>query len=168
MANHAILTPTKHRGIIVKANNNRFGLVGILAIMVVIASIGALGWLSYDRLSNTSKNNGTDSAQKSEEDKKDEINCGDNRQCFYQAFTDNCSLATIKTTERTVEGDPIITSAKISQVSEGCSVEIVVEGSQDKYGDGKIHAYTCGNLFYEDQRMMANECEDSATTIVSI
>lgn len=126
-----------------------------IALFLGIVAVALVGLVGYKIVKNNSTSDAND--------------CGGNRQCFYQAFTDNCSPATIKTTERTIEGDPIVTTAKISQNSEGCSVEITVDGNQDKFGDGKTHTYTCGKLVREDQRLMANDCKDSDdTTTVSI
>lgn len=132
------------------SNQIKVGIVLFLGAVIV-----AFAWLLCNKIMNNSI--------------AEINNCGNNRQCFYQAFKDNCSPATIKTSEKTIEGDLIITTAKIAQDSEECSVEIIVDSTQDKFGDGKTHIFTCGRLIQENQRLTANDCKSrDDTTVVSI
>lgn len=90
----------------------------------------------------------------------DSSDCGDDRTCFYQAYTDGCTTKTVKTTQTTVEGDIIETTAKTASGDSGCTVEVTMDSSKDRYGDGKVHTYTCKKLVQEPQvaPLLAKEC----------
>jgi len=95
--------------------------------------------------------------------------CEQNRQCFYEAFVnEECLNKEVKITRSTIEGGPVATSAKLLSLEDVCTIEVTVDGSQDRYGSGKIHTYTCTDLIQEDEELVAKDCSgsDDATEVV--
>lgn len=135
-----------------------FGLVVVLALTIVVLGGGFVAWQVIKNDTSQPKANTPASGTQANND------CGSDRQCFYQAFSSDCTQKTIKTVQTTIEGDPITTTAKVSQGFEGCIVEVTVDGSQDKFGDGKVHTYTCEKLVQENQTLMAGECKGTSET----
>lgn len=138
---------------------NQFGFSSplIVLIIVILAAIGFTAWQLM-------KSNDAQPVAKMPTTSEVNNSCGSDRQCFYQAFNSDCMQKTIKTTLITIEGDPIVTTAKVAQGLEGCIVEVTVDGSQDEFGEGKVHSYTCDKLAEEGQTLIANECMGTGQT----
>ncbi len=138
--------------IIMRSHQNGSSSVFIFLIAIALIALGLVTLQVLKKV--TTRSDTTISAPVSETS----IDCGSDRQCFYQAFSSDCAQKMIKITQNTIEGDSIVTTAKLAQGFEGCIVEATIDGSQDKFGDGKVHTYTCEKLTQEDQKLTANEC----------
>jgi hypothetical protein len=136
---------------------NRHGLSAmfVVSIIFVVLTVGFIAWQVVNNDDNPT------SARTTTQTPEESNDCGVDRQCFYQAFSSDCTQKIIKVTQTTTEGDPIVTTAKVAQGYEGCVVEATVDGRQDKFGDGKVHAYICGKLAQEGQKLTASECTGS-------
>lgn len=135
-----------------RLNQNGFGLVIGIVVVVVIAAASLVAWQIMKKGS-TPPNKST-SPQTSQSDN----DCGVERQCFLEAYNDECTEKRVNVINYTVEGDSFVTKAKIINGPEGCLVEVTVDGSQDKFGDDKVHTYTCKKLDQDNQVLAASEC----------
>lgn len=125
-----------------------------LIVFIIMALIG-IGFTAWQVAKNSSPQPSADSSN----------DCDTDRQCFYQAFTD-CSQKTLKTTLTTVEGGIITTIAKIAQDRQNCRVEVIVDGSRDAFGGGKVRTYTCEKLTHsETYSLTASECTGDTSSL---
>lgn len=65
--------------------------------------------------------------------------------CITGAFA-NCSAARFEVTEFTIEGDPILITYFVVPEGDTCSVTRFIDNSQDAFGDGLLHQYTCTSV----------------------
>jgi len=138
-----------------RLNQQGIGAVLALLIVVMLAAVSFAAW-------QITKSDGSPTTPTTTGSTGD---CGADRACFYQAYSDNCSQKAIKITRSTTEGDPINTTAKLSRNAQDCVIEVTVDGSQDKFGDGKVHTYSCKNLARaENQPLTASECTGTSET----
>lgn len=87
--------------------------------------------------------------------------CGDDTQCFYQAYTSGCSPSAITTTHTTIEGDPIIHTAALQPKNTECEIAITIDTSKDTFigQASKIQTYTCTELtMNSSQELTASQC----------
>lgn len=139
---------------------NRQGFSGVIVLLVVVVVV-AIGFAAWQFI----KNDNSQPVVTSPTTTESTGDCGNDRACFYQAYSDNCLPKTIKITRTTVEGDPIITTAKLSGNAQACIIEVTVDGSQDKFGAGEVNTYKCKSLARaENQPLTASECTGSSGT----
>lgn len=71
-----------------------------------------------------------------------------------------CVTKTVKASQATIEGDLIETTAKTVSGNDGCIIEVTMDSSKDRYGDGKVHTFTCKKLVQNPQiaPLLAQEC----------
>jgi hypothetical protein len=63
--------------------------------------------------------------------------------CLIQGFSD-CKPVRLDITQRTIEGDPILTTyLVVTAEGGGCYVEQFIDDRQDRFGDGKVDQKSC-------------------------
>jgi hypothetical protein len=77
--------------------------------------------------------------------------------CLLDAF-ESGGPASLQVTLATVEGDPI---THYFSVMEPGTVQVVVDGTEDKFGDGKWHASTCTALTQASGRLAWTGCTET-------
>lgn len=59
--------------------------------------------------------------------------CDTEFNCLNLAYDRGCAAATVTTTQRTVEGDPIYTTIKTEKTAARCRLRITIDNSHDRY-----------------------------------
>ena len=65
--------------------------------------------------------------------------------CITGAWA-SCEAASLEVSEPTIEGDPILTTYFVVPTDEGCELTRFIDSTQDAFGDGLLHQYTCTDL----------------------
>jgi hypothetical protein len=83
--------------------------------------------------------------------------CGSSRTCFYDAFEAGCESAMVRTSQTTIEGDPIIVTAKTRKDSTGtCIIAVTTDYSQDRFfqdpSGRKVFEDECASLQIDKAR----------------
>ena len=65
--------------------------------------------------------------------------------CITGAFA-SCDAATFELSQPTIEGDRITTTWFVVPTEAGCTVTQFTDNTQDAFGDGLLHQYTCTGL----------------------
>jgi hypothetical protein len=83
--------------------------------------------------------------------------CGSSRTCFYDAFEAGCEAAVVRTSQTTIEGDPIVVTAKTRKDATGtCIIAVTTDYSQDRFfhdpSGRKVFEDECGSLQIDKSR----------------
>lgn len=139
--------------VIVMKKSKKLVFIAVAVLVLLGGVFAALGPLN-------GKNTSQESAGVHPSPSGGSSDCGDDRACFYQAYADGCVTKTVKASQATIEGDLIETTAKTVSGNDGCIIEVTMDSSKDRYGDGKVHTFTCKKLVQNPQiaPLLAQEC----------
>ena len=76
--------------------------------------------------------------------------------CFVDSFN-NCSSAKIESSEKTIEGDPILFMAMIKSENK-CTIDVFRDATKDQFGGIGITKYTCNDIKLDENYLHIIQC----------